>query len=243
MNTVYRPEYDYYNKKELSELLDLEKRFLSVPIKHLKIRIKVNDIEDLKNCFEKNHSLGFRKRPSFDEPWDKEKHPDGKQSTWYVPLWKTMSIYENEKYKNWFGTGTIETKYIDTGDRFKEIYEQILSLLPYREIFFLRIWSNKQPIGPHRDQDWLFNMPTSFRCMLYDENQYYDDNKSFFVTDQQKIQKYYYQKNKIGNVFCFNNGGYLHGSDYKEGSTKMLLVMTGILDAGKLETLLTDTID
>jgi len=102
--------------------------------------------------------------------------------------------------------------------------EQLLDLMPFNECYNFAFWSSRRTVGPHRDHDCMFDLPISFRIMIYDTNPQstlyvYEDNDS--ITGQ----RHYVPRLNFSNSFVWNNLRVEHGSDYIPGYHKILLIV------------------
>jgi hypothetical protein len=230
-----KPEYVWLDKKTQYQLIDLERKYSDIPWVPLDIPSLVpDDLEKFVRFFQEHAIDGIRTISSFDEP---HVDPYDSSSSYNNPYWKTLEIYKSESAKDWFGTDTIKNLTIDIKELFPKFYQQIFDTLPYKEIFFIRFWSTCRTVGPHRDQDWTYNVPLSFRSVIFDTN----TDSTFYLSKKKTndIQARHYVKlPSETNSFLFNNGAFYHGADYYDDHFKILMVASGIPDIEKFEKIL-----
>jgi hypothetical protein len=186
--------------------VDLERKHGDIPWIPLAIpKILPNNLDHFIRYFNENAKAGVRKTHSYDEP---DNDPNNKSSSWNNPYWKTLELYRGPSAEKWFGTNTIENYSVDARNIFPELYEQIFDLLPYKELFFVRFWSNIRPVGLHRDQDWTYNLPLSCRSIISDSN--IDPTFYLSKTKGSLEDRQYVKLPADTNTFAFNNGAFWH---------------------------------
>jgi len=231
-----RPESLWLDKTTHHALVDLERKYGDIPWIPLAIpKILPNNLDHFIRYFNENAKAGVRKTHSYDEP---DNDPNNKSSSWNNPYWKTLELYRGPSSEKWFGTNTIENYNVDARNIFPELYEQIFDLLPYKELFFVRFWSNIRPVGLHRDQDWTYNLPLSCRSIISDSN--IDPTFYLSKTKGSLEDRQYVKLPADTNTFAFNNGAFWHGADYA-GYNKILMVVSGIPDVDKFEKILSNS--
>ena len=231
-----RPEVSWLDAATHHALIDLERVYgdiawlpLTLPL------IQPDDQEHFVNFFHSNAIAGLRQLPSFDHPED---DPNDADSGYNKSFFKTLEVYRNPVAEQWFGTNTLAHKTVNFANVFPKLYQQLFDLLPYKELFFIRFWSNQQIILPHRDQDWSYNVPLSLRTMIHDPN----ETPTFYVTKTRGTeQRHYVDLPKDSNSFAFNNGAFWHGADYF-GHDKILMVVSGIPDVTKFDSMLSQSV-
>lgn len=231
------PQTVWLDSQTQQQFINLEREYSDIPWMPLAIeKILPKDIEHFVDYFKKNSIPGLRQIESFDEYADKNDN----QSSWHNPYWRTLEIYRSPLAKQWFGTNTIANHNVDATKIFPELYEQVFELFPYKEIFFIRFWSNTRPVDLHRDQDWTYNLPLSCRSIIYDEN----SDPTFYVAKNKgnDTKLDYVILPDDTNSFAFNNGAFLHGADHK-GKSKILMVVSGIPDINKYNKLLKSSVN
>lgn len=228
-----------YTSKELSNFNELVYYHGHLPFFYCSLpKILPEDLPKFVEIFNRNSAIGVRTAPCFEEPWSESDHPAGNNSSWHNPLWKVLDIYIDPELPSGFGQETISSNYIDLTREFPKFYQKIFDLLPFKKIWFIKFLQNNREILPHRDTDWNFNLPTSFRSLIYDENKeptFYlrpiDDNKENFVDLPKDL-----------NTFAYNNGNFLHGAKY-HGKSKILMVVRGYLNFEKYRLILEKSLD
>ena len=231
-----RPEQAWLDKNAHHALINLERKYSDIPWLPLAMpRIVPDDLEQFVEYFKNNAIDGLRNTSSYDDPGAKPTDP---ASSWNTPDWRTLEIYRNPLSTKWFGTDTIKNQTVDARALFPELYEQIFDLLPFKELFFIRFWSNTRIIRPHRDQDWSYNLPLACRTMIYDPNP-----EPTIYTSKMKGngERHYIDLPDDTNSFAFNNSVFWHGADH-HGLDKILMVVAGIPDVDKLERLLESSV-
>lgn len=127
-------------------------------------------------------------------------------------------------------------KFIDLSKEFPKFYQQINDLLPYRNLFNVRLWQSLRPVGIHRDGAWECNLPSEFRVSLYDENpepvlciepELVPENAKFINLPKTET-----------NTFGFNNVRCFHWSKKPGKWEKIILIPWGQPDLYKLEKLI-----
>lgn len=231
-----RPEVSWLDQETHHALIDLERTYgdiawlpLSLPI------IQPDNTEQFVDFFHKNAIAGLRQLPSFDHPDD---DPNDPYSGYNRAFFKTLEVYRNPIAEQWFGTHTLAHKTIDFQNIFPKLYQQLFDILPFKELFFIRFWSNQLVILPHRDQDWSYNVPLSLRVMIHDPN----EQPTFYVSKTRGTgERHYVSLPDDTNSFAFNNGAFWHGADYL-GYNKILMVVSGIPDVTKFDSMLSQSV-
>jgi len=240
INNIPHPEAVWMDTPTRRGMIELVRKYKDIPYLSISCpKIVPDDLEQFVDFYYKHAGDGLRLRPSYDEPWNKDDHPQGQSSSWHNPLWKSLEIYKNPKADDWFGTNTIDTISVDGAKLFPKLQQQIFDVMPFNELFFIRFWSNQMPIGLHKDQDWTFNIPMSFRAIIHDEN----TQPTFYLSkSREHVEKIYVDLPNDTNTFAFNNGStFWHGADFF-GPHKILLVVSGIPDVDKLDNLLSTSL-
>ena len=112
---------------------------------------------------------------------------------------------------------------------FKDFYNQLMDLLPFKKITACSFWSSTQLISPHRDQTVFLDLPLSFRVMLYDNN----PQETLWVKEclpgkfsfDQPEDKFVLPRLADTNSFAWNNLRVIHGSDRVPEYFKILLIV------------------
>lgn len=227
-------EKSLYSKDELEKFNELIISYNSLPFFYCDLpKIVPNDLIKFIEIFNTYSASGVRTAPCFEEPWLEHDHPQGQNSSWHQPLWKVLDIHVDSDLPKGFGHEIIFSNYKDLRKEFPEFYQQIFDLFPFKKIWFIKFLQNNREILPHRDTDWNFNLPTSFRSMIYDDN----DKPTFYLKLLNDDQKKYVDLPSTLNTFAYNNGNFLHGAEY-HGKSKILMVVRGYLDFNKYRSLL-----
>lgn len=232
-------EKKFYTSNELDKFDELSSYYYQYPFFYCDLpQILPEDLEKFIQIFNANSANGLRTAPCFEEPWENKKHPLGLKSSWHDPLWKVLDIYLDPDLPSGFGHEIIASNYKNLELDFPKFYQQIFDLLPFKKIWFVKFLQNNKEILPHRDTDWNFNLPTSFRSMIYDENL----RPTFYLKSLDDDEEKYVDLPTHVNTFAYNNGSYLHGAKYHK-KTKILMVVRGYLDFAKYKHLLEKSID
>jgi hypothetical protein len=165
------------------------------------------------------------------EPWSKETHPYGKLSSWHVPQFNGLTLWQNPNVPIDVGTFAAK-KYKGNSKQLKRIVEQAFDYFPIHTMLSVFIWQSTCTVQPHRDKSSFWKCPTDFRVMLHDEN----DEPTLFVADIEKGDVNYIDCPPDTNSFCWSNGTQVHGSDY-HGKVKYLLCMSAIQHSSKSDDL------
>jgi len=200
-------------------------------------KIEIPDIEEFKALWEEESVDTLRIKVDAAEPWSKEDHPKGLDSSWYVPSFKGLHLYQHEmcplEDHSW--TGKV---YKGNNKQLKRILEQAFEYFPIHTFTSIFMWQSVDEIYPHQDQGAFWKCPTEFRCMLHDEN----PEPTLYVVDIERGDTTYIDLPKDTNSFCWSNGTQLHGSDYK-GKKKFLLAVAGVQHSVKCEELFERSIE
>lgn len=223
-----------YTPKELQQFYELSNQYNSLPFFYCKFnKIIPDDLNKFIEIFNLHSANGIRTAPCFEEPWLESDHPSGKNSSWHRPLWQVLDIHIDPELPAGFGQEIIASNYKDIRNEFPHFYQEIFDLFPFKKVWFIKFLQNNREILPHRDTDWNFNLPTSFRSMIYDDN----DKPTFYLKPLDKDIKNFVDPPKNLNTFAYNNGNFLHGAEY-HGKSKILMVVRGYLDFNKYRSLL-----
>lgn len=200
-------------------------------------KIELDDIEEFKDLWEKESIDILRVRPDAAEPWSKETHPYKKSSSWHVPSFRGLHLFENG-YLAPISHESFSGK-LYTGDnrQLKRILEQVFDYFPIYNFLSVFIWQSTREIKPHRDRSFFWKCPTDFRVMLHDEN----TEPTLYVADMDERDIHYIDCPEDTNSFCWSNGTQVHGSDYY-GQKKWLLVINGIQSVSKCDELFSRSI-
>jgi hypothetical protein len=228
MYPSYLPEW-YVN-----ELKRLSKRYR--PIRWLPLDIpkfEFENFDEFIKVFDREAIPLVRTKPDSAEPWSKEVHPAGDQSSWHIPCIKGLYTYTHNP--DTFEADTLgiwQHKYYPH-PVFQPMIDHVFKYFPFYHITHMYIWDSLKPIMMHTDQTHFWHAPTEFRMMINDEN----EKPTLFVTDIEDYDQNYVDLPKDTNCFCWSNGTQLHGSDHY-GRRKQLLIISGTFSISKLEDLI-----
>ena len=221
-------------------------------------KIKIKDLDKFMEIWEREKIPFLRTLPCNQEPWSKEDHPLGKDSTWYTPEYYGMHITCNatldfnihDLYKN----GKLTNPHQESnasGNRqgreaygvfdkklykdkfFSDIIIQVMQAFPITLISNMLIVETARDIVPHREQSWVWKSPTEFRVMLHDEN----TEPTVYVSDIDTGKTTYIDLPEDTNSFCWSNGNKVYGIDY-HGKKSYQLIVNAVWNANKMDALL-----
>ena len=233
-----RAKKDYYAEITLPK--DYVEKMKILGEKYRKVRwlpldipkIELDDLEEFKDLWEKESIDILRVRPDVAEPWTKEQHPFKSKSSYHVPSFRGLHLYENKKLSPISQDSFSGKLYNGSNKQLNRIKEQVFDLFPIHTMFSVFIWQSTREINPHRDRGLYFNCPTEFRSMLHDEN----DNPTLYVADIDDRTICYVDCPNDTNSFCWSNGSQIHGSDYY-GKKKWILCIAGAPSSSKADEL------
>jgi hypothetical protein len=201
-------------------------------------KIEFDDLESFKDLWEKESIDNLRVRPDAAEPWTKESHPLRKNSSWHVPSFRGLHLYEN-KVVSPISQDSFRGKLYEGNDpQLKRILEQVFDYFPIHTMFSVFIWQSTREINPHRDRGFFWKCPTEFRTMLHDEN----TESTLYVADIENRDIHYVDCPEETNSFCWSNGTQIHGSDYY-GKKKWILCIAGAQHSTKSDELFERSIE
>jgi hypothetical protein len=223
-----QPEHDPYVSQDYKDRMkQLGDDYRNVKWLPLDIpRIELEDKEEFFSIWNTESVDILRQAVCVAEPWEKEKHPGGNKSSWYVPQFKGLTLWNHPMYNLEMKPFTAKRYY--GNKQLDRIVEQVFEYFPIHTMWEIFLWESLVPIGPHRDKSSYWNCPTEFRSMIYDEN----PDPTLFVVDIEKGDKNYIDLPEDTNNFCWSNGTHIHGSDFY-GKRKIILCMNGIQHSGK----------
>ena len=119
---------------------------------------------------------------------------------------------------------------------FPHLWQQFYDQLPCDDILVFNLWSSVQEFTEHRDSAEMYDLPSSFRIKLYDEN----PEETLFVFDNPIIPYHceeptFLSKLETTNTHIWNNFRVKHGSVYDHRYKKVLGVVVGLLNLDKYE--------
>jgi hypothetical protein len=190
-------------------------------------RIEFDNFEEFKSIWaEQSHDV-VRTKPDIAEPWAKESHPLGQNSSWNFVQFKGLHLYHHPDMPLEDRTFAAK-KYTGKILQFDRVVEQVNEYFPMHTISDIFIWSSYREILPHRDKSVYWKCPTEFRVMLADEN----EEPTLYVADIEHGDVNYIDLPKDTNSFCWSNGTQVHGSDY-HGKTKFIMSVAGFQHSTK----------
>ena len=202
-------------------------------------RLDIGPPEELLEFWDSEAEPALRKTSDIAEPWEKEKHPLGNKSNWYVPQFKELTLYQLPELqgKSIWTTKlfTGKNKIVDTIVDYVYEYYPIDKKYPLYQIF---MWESLQDVSVHKDHSAFWNCLTDFRTLLYDEN----TDPTLFVLDSKTKQQCYIDLPPDTNTFGWSNGRVLHGSDYRN-KRKLLLIVNAVQCPEKTEKLLEKSVE
>lgn len=211
----YLDRISYSDRQLVIELEHLIGKYCFVPLDIPNI-IDTNIVdwfqENKKSIIKLNPSVGI---PQYGDGHGGFDSVDVYKDETYYPVNKTWEInpynFENFKFK------------------FKDIYEQVLEYMPFKDLNGFMFWSSTQRIIPHRDHNIFVDFPNNFRTMIYDNN----PEQTLWVKEhipetQIKIDgtETYVPRLKESNSYIWNNLRVLHGSNYSPDYFKIMMVYT-----------------
>lgn len=241
-----------------TKFLELGKSYENLSWSALDIpKIELEDVNKFKEIWNREKIEIKRLLPSEDEPWTKEEHPLGENSSYeriefcglhitcnatldfnihdlYVNGRLTIPQYSNEVgfRQGRTAQGTF-TKKLYKDKFFSNLIVQIMDTFPIKVLNNIMILEPINDILPHREQTWAWKCPTEFRISLYDEN----ETPTMYLSHIQTGQINYINLPKETNSFCWSNGTHLYGIDYL-GKKSYTIVVNAIWDIKKYKILL-----
>ncbi len=235
---------DHYTDWSLSEEYIDKMKLLGDkyrPIRWLPLdipKIEFEDIDEFKSIWVEESIDVLRVRPDAAEPWLKDQHPLRKSSSYHVPSFRGLHLYENKQLSPISQDSFIGKLYTGNNKQLKRILEQVREFFPIHTMLSTFIWQSTREIKPHRDRGMYFNCPTEFRVMLHDEN----PGPTLYVVDTEHRDVNYIDCPDDTNSFCWSNGSQIHGSDFN-GCKKWILCITGIPHTKKADELFSRSIN
>lgn len=144
----------------------------------------------------------------------------------YVAFESVDIFPSTEQQKRQRGIWTLNERH-DFIEKFNHVYEQIMDTMPFTKIQTMSMWSSYANIPFHRDQTKFLDLPKAFRIMLYDENPTQTLNLIEVLPDQQDNFSNMFTLPRVAetNTFVWNNLRVKHGSTYKQGYRKILIII------------------
>jgi hypothetical protein len=219
-------------KKYIESMTALGEKYREVRWLPLDIpKIEFDDFKEFEDLWAKECIDVLRIKPDVAEPWEKEKHPYGINSSWHVSQFQGLTIWRHPDSET--ETLTFAEKWYKGNFRqFNRIVEQVFEYFPVHTMLSVFIWKSTMEVKPHRDKSAFWNCPTEFRTMLYDEN----EDPTLYVADIEHGDVNYIDLPEDTNSFCWSNGTQIHGSDY-HGKNKYLLCLSCVQHSKKSDEL------
>lgn len=151
--------------------------------------------------------------------------PDIAGNTYGESNFESIDIFDNESPNDVWSSNQYKNFKTD----FKDFYNQLMDLLPFKRLESFSFWSSTRLISPHRDQTVFVDLPLSFRVMLYDSN----PEQTLWVKEcppgkfsfDQPADKFFIPRLDSTNSFAWNNLRVIHGSDCVPEYYKILLII------------------
>jgi len=124
---------------------------------------------------------------------------------------------------------------------FKDVYDQIMTVFPFRSISRIRLWSSTKNVMFHRDHTKFVDFPGAFRILLYDENprQTLSLIQSLPDHSDNLTEKFPIPRLESTNCYAWNNLRTKHGSVYVSGFRKIIIILDRYdLDINKYQDLM-----
>lgn len=154
-------------------------------------------------------------------------HPDVADKNYGYSLFNSVNVCLDDRYRVHNPIWS-DNQYPNFQKEFPHFYQQLMDCLPLDKIPRLSFWNSTKPIAPHRDHNCFFDLPNSFRVLIYDENP--ADNLYLFEdSDLGHGDKHYIKRLDETNAFVWNNLRVMHGSDYVPGYRKILLIINNFI--------------
>jgi len=137
---------------------------------------------------------------------------------------ESVDLYEGESPNIFWSSNPYPNFKIE----FKDFYDQLMDLLPFKKITTCSFWSSTKLISPHRDLTVFVDLPLTFRVMLYDNN----PEETLWVKEclpgefslDQPNDKFILPRLADTNSFAWNNLRVVHGSYRVPEYFKILLI-------------------
>lgn len=115
----------------------------------------------------------------------------------------------------------------DFMDHFEDFYEELLYHLPFKTISRIRFWSSTKPVSFHRDQTKFIDYPGAFRIILHDENPFQTLSLIDTLPDSPHnlSNNFFIPRLKTTNSYVWNNLRTKHGSTFKNGFRKIVIIL------------------
>lgn len=221
-----------FPQEYIDRMRELENKYRNIRWLPLDLpKIEIEDIEEFKDIWYKESTDVVRQKADAAEPYSKEDHPLGENSSWNVVQFKGLHLWqhdisplEEQSFKAKMYTGK--------NKQYTRILEQVAAYFPMWGFTSIFIWQSTMEIKAHQDQGAFWKCPTEFRAMLHDEN----TEPTLYIADIEHGDVNYIDLPPDTNSFCWSNGTQIHGSDY-HGKNKWLLCVAGIQHSAKCDEL------
>lgn len=233
-NQLAQNDYGKFSADYIKTMDELSVKYRNVRWLPLDVpKFEFDNLNEFLELWQKECIDILRVKPCSAEPWTKDSHPLGKYSNYYKAQFRGLHFYtRNLESLDADDKGIWTLKYLEH-KMFQKIIDQMIEYLPFKEILYAKILESVRPVYPHRDQTYFWNCPTEFRIMLNDDN----SEPTLYVADIEHGDAHFIDiRNLDTNAICWSNGSQIHGSNYK-GNSKHLVVIHGMLDPEKLESL------
>jgi hypothetical protein len=227
---------NYVSQEYIDRMAELSEKYQNIKWLPLAVpKFQLDDIPAFITLWDKKSRDILRINSDVGEPWSKEDHPLGENSSWYRALFKGLTLWSNPHRAN----GSFYHNIYTGKDRqVSRIIDQVFEFFPMHTIWEIYLWESTMPVGPHRDIGDFWKCPTEFRAMVYDEN----IDPTFYVVDIEKGDKNYIDCPPDTNSFCWSNGTQIHGSDYFN-KRKIILCVSGVQHSDKTSVLLEKSLE
>lgn len=159
-----------------------------------------------------------------------EKNP-GWQNQWVEANWDGIVAFNKDHADDRWTNPEVDGKKL-----FPKFFQQLFDYLPIRSLNQVLFWSNKIPIGFHRDLNEQLPIPTSIRIIIEDNN----PQPTFMLDAIPEEEKLTFKGKKTqdainpkfvdvskteSNTFLYNNRDWAHGALKIPGYSKILCSM------------------
>ena len=224
---------EYLPQEYLEKMKALSDKYREIRWLPLDIpKIEFQDLEEFKHIWHQESIDVVRVRPDVAEPWSKEDHPLGHNSSWHSKSFKGLTLWHNPMTYPIDAGSFAAKEYKGDNKQLKRIVEQVFEYFPIHTMQSIFIWQSTEKIHPHRDEGAFWKCPTDFRVMLHDEN----EEPTLYVADIEKGDINFIDLPSDTNSFCWSNGTQIHGSTYY-GKKKYLLCISGVQHVKKSDDL------
>jgi hypothetical protein len=165
---------DWLSQDYIEHMRQLEQQYQSIDWLPLAVpKIEIDNLEEFMHFWDQESVPSTRLSSDIAEPWSKEDHPLGTESSWYKPRFRDLALYEDSKFTN-TAHSIWRSKLFEGKNRMVDrLVEQVFEYYPIDKTmppFRIFIWESLDDIYPHKDQSAHWKCLTDFRTMLHDEN-------------------------------------------------------------------------